>query len=369
MRKKSQHEEGITICILFVLALTGKVTSTYASYGCKYIVCAILGICFFPPDSDRSSRPQFRNNKSIEKSSKKRNLFFSCFKHKFSGAKAHFACYIPAMKRRRVDGEEEEQEKEEKVMSPIDFIRASISKGETQLYEWETAVGALNNEAQLWAIRGELAKNLPNLFKGNPLEDLVTSPGKITLVSFGKLEAADRDDTTYVYGSISLLLGIDEELNAKRYAEKEEKEKEKLAGELSVHFDVSFCEDRWSRIELKLDHCGTSVTLQGNCRVPYLEHCIVDGAEFLKFLKSRGLCLPSSPGKNEMSIMRCLIWLLKYIISKCICDGHYEVDYGRLTKKLHSEMLKPAGEEARSTMPCLPQEAELIQFQIGRAHV
>lgn len=96
------------------------------------------------------------------------------------------------MKRRRLDGEEEEREK----VVTLEVIRASISKGETRLDEWETAIAVLKTEANLFAIRGELAQQLPNLFKGTPLEDLVTSPGKISISSLEREEPYNRDDPT-----------------------------------------------------------------------------------------------------------------------------------------------------------------------------
>ena len=143
------------------------------------------------------------------------------------------------MKRRKV---EEEEASEKEVASPIDLIRDSLEKRETTLDDWKSAIQAIEEEEGLLAARGELSEGLPRLFKGTPLEDLATSPGKFTLDGLEKTEAEGRRVSTEVNGSFTLSLGVDEEqkaLNAKEKKTKAGYNQEK-EGEQSFSFRIYF---------------------------------------------------------------------------------------------------------------------------------
>jgi len=56
--------------------------------------------------------------------------------------------------------------------------------------------------------------------------------------------------------------------------------------------------------------------------------------EFIKFLKSQAIRLPSAPAKDEKSVLHCLIWLLNYVIATRINDDHLELEDEWLAQQL-----------------------------------
>ena len=124
-------------------------------------------------------------------------------------------------------------------------------------------------------------------------------------------------------------LGTDEELKAKNGEQKTE-EKE---GELLVKFSTKLtCESEWEDLVLSVEHCGTRIY---GCDIPddgedFFNHPVVDGVEFLKFLKSQAIRLPSAPALDEMAVTHCLIRLLTYITAKCVGEG-----YGDYCRGIH----------------------------------
>ena len=247
------------------------------------------------------------------------------------------------MKRRKV---EEEEASEKEVASPIDLIRASLEKRETTLDDWKSAIQAIEEEEGLLAARGELSEGLPRLFMGTPLEDLATSPGKFTLAGLEKTEAEGRRVSTEINGSFTLSLGVDEEQKALNAKEKKEKTKEgdnqEKEGELSFSFRIYF-DNQGVDFALHVSHGGETKTLShcssASRSFPYdfMQNPVVDvseGDEFIKFLKSQAIRLPSAPAKDEKSVLHCLIWLLNYAIATCINDDHLELEDEWLAQQL-----------------------------------
>jgi len=258
------------------------------------------------------------------------------------------------MKRRKVDEEGEEGEKEKetvvqkkriakrkkkKTASPKDIILASLENGETSVYEWKSALEEIESEACLIAARGKLSKNLPTLFKGTPFEDLVTSPGTISITSVEKIEGEGRRASTDANGSFTLSLGIDE---AKKEEKKKEKEKKKQ-GDLAFNFSATFSTDDGVHFSFAVSHCGKNKTLSdcssAGSSFPYdfMQNPVVDESdqdEFLEYLKSQAIRLPSAPGKDEKSVLQCLIWILNYIIATCINDCQLELKDNWLAAQL-----------------------------------
>ena len=263
------------------------------------------------------------------------------------------------MKRRKDEEGEGEKEKEtvvqnkriakrkkkETSVEPKDIILASLENGETTVYQWQCALEEIENEACLIAARGKLSKNLPTLFKGTPFEDLVTSPGKISLESVEKIEAEGRRASTDVNGSFTLSLGIDEELNAKNEKKKKEEKKEKKKqGDLCFNFSATFSTDDGVHFSFDVSHCGGKSKTLSDCSsasssFPYdfMQNPVVDESdqdEFLEYLKSQAIRLPSAPGKDEKSVLQCLIWILNYIIATCINDCQLELKDNWLAAQL-----------------------------------
>jgi len=278
------------------------------------------------------------------------------------------------MKRRKDEEGEGEKEKEtvvqnkriakrkkkETSVEPKDIILASLENGETTVYQWQCALEEIENEACLIAARGKLSKNLPTLFKGTPFEDLVTSPGKISLESVEKIEAEGRRASTDVNGSFTLSLGIDEELNAKNEKKKKEEKKEKKKqGDLCFNFSATFSTDDGVHFSFDVSHCGGKSKTLSDCSsasssFPYdfMQNPVVDDSdqdEFLEYLKSQAIRLPSAPGKDEKSVLQCLIWILNYIIATCINDPHLELEDDWLAARLQKLRGKSFGKEHRTS--------------------